>query len=331
MIAQNKAMQILMDNATSFKECKEILALTEAEVANASNDMVAKLFKSAIDKSHVDFGDIPESKGDITKYKGYKTMSESLTYLRNIADKANIKIEELNVVEKAVANIIAYRDHFEKGFKLNKDFIILQYNSLVAMCVEATTILISSMIEYVKRVDKLEFEIVNTKISIGGVCIDNLEKFNKTVSSGDFSKVINSVIKSGSEGFNGAAAAAITLATIGGVITLVTILRESIFFFYNSRMKIADFLNTQALFLELNRNNLEANSAGIPAAKKNEIIKRQQALIVKLRKYADKVKVNDTTANNKVKTDIKRENSEWKLSDVKQDSVKTDPTGFQLL
>lgn len=330
MKAQNDAIQILMDNANSFKERREILALTEAEINNVNNNMVSKLFKSAIDKAYVDFDDIPESKGDITKYKGYKTMADTLALIRGIAQKSNIKLEQLDIVEKSISNIIAYRDAFEKGFKLNKEFIILQYNTLVAMCVESTTVILSSLIDYVKRVDKLEFEVINSKINIGSMCIDNLDKFNKSVSGGDFSKVINGVIKSNSEGFVGTAAVTVA-SVIAGSILLVNIIREGIFFFYNSRVKLADFLKTQALFLELNRNTLEANAAGLPAAKKNEIIKKQEKLMKQLRTLADKVQVNSDMAEAKAKADIKKENTGWKLDDVRSDAVQTDTTGFQLL
>ena len=330
MVAQNDAIKILLDNAQSYKERREIFALTEAELNNVNNNMVAKLFKSAIDKSYVDFDDIPESKGDITRYKGYKTMTDTLTTIGDIASRSNIKLAELDIIQKAISNIIAYREQFEKGFKLNKDFIILQYNTLVAMCVESTTLLMVSLVDYVKRVDKLEFTVVNSKINIGGICITNLDKFNKTVANGDFSKVIGAVIKTGAQGFTGMSIA-IPAAIIVGSILLVNIIREAIFYFYQSRMKLSDFLKTQALFLELNRNNLEANAAGLPAAKKNEIIKKQEKLIVKLRTLADKIKVNSKMAEDKSKADIKKENDGWKIADVKTDSVQTDKTGFQLL
>lgn len=319
-----------MDNATTCKERNSILALTEAELANVNSNMVSKLFKSSIDKAHIDFDDIPDSKGDITKYKGYTTMADTLQLLRGIADKSNVKIEAINIVEKAISNIIAYREAFEKGFKLNKDFVILQYNTLVAMCVESTSVILSSLVDYVKRVDKMEFELINSKINIGGLCVNNLDKFNKSVSTGDFSKVINAVIKSNSEGFVGTAVATVA-AVIAGSILLVNIIREAIFFFYNSRVKIADFLKTQALFLELNRYSLEANAAGLPAAKKNEIIKKQEKLMVKLRSMADKIMVNSKTAETKAIADIKVENEGWKIDEVKSESVGRDSNGFQLL
>lgn len=331
MVAQNDVIKILLENADSFKERREILALTEAELKNVNNNMVSKLFKSAIDKSYIDFDDIPESKGDITKYKGYKSMMKTLKYIEDIVTRSNIKMNELDIVNKAISNVTAYREQFEKGFRLNKDFIILQYNTTVAMCVEATTLLMVSLVDYVKRVDKLEFTVVNSKINIGGICITNLDKFNKTVANGDFSKVMNAVIKTGSEALTGTTIAAISIGIVAGTILLVNIMREAIFYFYSARMKLSDFLNTQALFLELNRNNLEANAAGLPAAKKNEIIKKQERLMVKLRSMADKIKVSSKIAEEKAKVDIKKENEGWKISDVKSDSVQTDTTGFQLL
>ena len=327
----NPALNILLENANSFTERKQILSLTEAETEKINNNMISKLFKSAIDKSYIDFDDIPNSKGDITKYSGFTDMMDCLNIIEKTADQNHQKINELNIVNKAISNIIAYRTQFELGFKLNKDFIILEYNTLVAACVAGTSAIIASYMDYAKRVDQIEFKIINSKVSVGDLCIKELDRFNKTVASGDFSKVINTVNKSDNARAVGEGVVVTASLIISGVVALVISLRMLVHYFYYSRMKIADYLRMQAMFLELNKNNLKANANGLSAEKRNKIIDKQQALINKLLSLADKIKVNSVMTEKKVNVEKKKEESGWKFNDVKQDALSKDETGIQLL
>ena len=95
-------------------------------------------------------------------------------------------------------------------------------------------------------------------------------------------------------------------------------------------MKLSDYLKLQATFLELNKNNVEANS-GIPVKKRNEILKKQEKLSEKLRAMADKIKVDGVATTNTVNAEIKKENSGWKIRDVESDAASSDSNGYQLL
>lgn len=331
MFERNPITDILLENCKNFSERREIFSLTEAEMHNVNNNMVGKLFNSAIEKSHIDYDDIPKSKGDITKYSGYKSMVESLELLKGIAIKSAHKIPEIDVIEKALDNIVAYRNVFERGFKLNKDYVILQYNTVVMACVIGTSSLISSYVDFVKKIDKYEFTIINPKSHPGKVCIDNLTKFNRSVASGDFAKVMNNVISSGSEALTGAAVATIGVTIIGGAIIGAVFMRDIVFYVYYSRVKIAEYMRTQALFLELNQNIINSNSYNMPADKKEKVLRKQADLISKLHKSADTIDVSDKMASNSMNIELKKENSSWKIEDVKAQSSGKDSDGFQLI
>ena len=326
----NPITKILLENCKTFSERRELFSLTEAETLGVNNNMVNKLFQSAVNKSHVDFGDIPKSKGDVTKYSGYKSMVESLDILKNLSLKNSHKIPQIETVQKALDNIVTNRNLFERGFKLNKEYVTLQYNTLVMSCVIATSALIVSYVDYVKRVDRVEFVIINANNTPGELCIENLVKFNKSISSGDFIKVMNGVITSGSEGFTGTGTA-IASAIIMGAIFGVTFMRDIVFYVYYSRVKIAEYLRVQALFLELNKNNINSQGYNMAADKKEKVLRNQAVLIDDLKKYANMIDVSDRMATSNMKTDIKKENSGWKLDDVKSQNASTDSTGFQLI
>lgn len=331
MNEMNPVAKILLENCKSFAERRELFALTEAEMNGVNNNMINKLFDSAINKAHVDFGDIPNSKGDITKYSGYKSMDESLNVLKQLAVKNGHKIPEIEVVEKAIDGIIAHRNQFERGIKLNKDYVVLQYNTLVMSCVIATSALITSYVDFVKRVDRVEFVITNGNHNPGAVCITNLSKFNKSVASGEFSKIMNAIITNDGEAFTMTTGGAIATAIIAGAIIGVTFMRDIVFYVYYSRVKLAEYLRVQALFLELNKNIINSQGYSMAAEKKDKVLKNQAALIDDLKRIADAIDVSDHLANNNMKNEIKKENSGWKLDDVRSQNASTDPTGFQLI
>lgn len=326
----NPITKILLENCKTFSERRELFGLTEAESHSVNNNMVNKLFQSAINKSHVDFGDIPKSKGDVTKYSGYKSMVESLEILKNLSLKNSHKIPQIETVQKALDNIVTNRNLFERGFKLNKDYVILQYNTLVMSCVIATSSLIVSYVDYVKRVDKIEFVIINASNTPGELCIENLTKFNKSVSTGDFTKVMSGIVTGDGESFTGTASVIATGILVGAIFG-VTFMRDIVFYIYYSRVKIAQYLRVQALFLELNKNTINAQGYDMPADKKEKVLRNQAVLIDELKKYADMIDVSDRMATSNMKNDIKKENSGWKLDDVKSQNASTDPTGFQLI
>lgn len=325
----NPAFKILIENATSFQERGQIHALLENEVYKVNNTMISNLYKSALDKAHVDFEDIPNSKGDITKYSGFKSMIESIALLKEIFTKANIKITDLETVETAVNNIIAHRNLFEKGFSLEKEFIILQYNVLVFACVESVSTIISSFVDYVKRPDKVEFSIIKNARVSGWLCINNLEKFNLAVKKGELTKVLTTVINSGRENLTGKDLA-IPALVIGAVLAIVPLMRELIFYFYYSRMKLSDYLKQQATFLEINKSNI-SSSTSMTLKKKNDILKKQDERIKLLRDLADKLQVNDKMREKKTINELKNENKNWTIDTVRKQSVNDDTEGYQIL
>jgi len=325
----NYAFKILLENARTFSDRNKITALMENEVQSVNNAMVSNFYKSALEKAHVDFEDIPNSKGDITRYSGYQSMAETLDLIEQIADKNNVKIAEIEVIKDAIKNIATYRESFEKGFRLEKEFIILQYNTLVYACVEATSIMISSYVDFVKRPDRNEFTIVRDHIHGSHTSVQNLEKFNLAVKQGEFSKVLNAVITTGGDNLVGIDDLVVPTLIMGGVLILVPLIRELIFGFYYSRMRVSDYLAHQATLLEINKQSVQASN--MPAKQKNEVIKKQAHQIQKLRKMSDTIRVDKSMADSKATVELNKENKGWTIDEVKSQAASTDSNGFQLL
>ena len=331
---RNELIDTLLENATSFSERSEITSLTEAETYKVSNIMVANLYQSVLDKSYIDFDDIPRSKGDITHYSGYKNMISSISTIKDIATKSNKKIPELDIVDQAISNLVAYKETFEKGFKLNKDFIVLQYNTLVAGCVNATTKIIYSYMDYVRTVDSIEIVVKEDTLNDGKFAIDALDRFNKLVSNGEFAKTMNFIIKNKpnvNESYllEGIAIAAIPAIIVVSVVSLVKILRLLIFTFYNKKEELSRYLEMQAMFLELNKETINASNNRMDPNKKRQVLKKQERIIKKLRILADKLSVDDRLSAKKTVIDIKKEDSGIRISDVKTQAAQAD-SGLEL-
>lgn len=324
------SQKIMLENASSFKERGEIKALTESESRTLDSSLLSELFKDATNKAHVDFEDIPQTKGHIIKYKGYANMQSSLDILQQIADTSNKKIPEISTVKQAVMNINACADLFDKGFRYDKDFIKLVYNTLVLSCVIATSGLIESYIEYVKRPDQIEFAIKNPQSSPCEQTIANLDSYNQAMKSGEFRRGIMEMIKSDNKNFVGGLVSG-GLA-LGLVISIVPITRELIYTVYYTRMKVSDYLNQQILLVEANKSRVELRS-DLTIKKKNEILKKQEATVKKLMRISDAIKVDYAVASNKANNEIKNNNKQFTFDKLKDTSINggSSDAGFTLI
>lgn len=325
----NVAIEFLMENATTYRERRDIETLTESEMAQVNNTLVTNLYKSAIDKSHVDFEDIPNSKGDLTKYKGYQQTIQVIDLLEKLSVQQGVSVPELMVVKDAINNIIRYRDSFEKGFRLDKEFITMQYNTLVFAVVEATSLIIANYVDFVKRVDQNDFQITRNPRSQSALVIDSLVKFNMSVKRGDFSKALQAVIATGKENFAGSTVILTAVGISMAVASIVPVTRELIFGFYYTRMKLSDHLKHQAELLEINRQSVEASNR--PAKERNAIVKNQTTKIRQLQALSDKIKVQHQIGETQARKEMGKENRGWSIDSVRSQSASTDSTGFSLL
>lgn len=315
MIQRNYMMDILTENATTFSDKAKLNMLTEAEQAVINNKMIGNIYQSALKKRDVDFDNIPLTKGDIQKFNGYDNIMGTLSTLKQLSSKFGIKIEEINVIETAVSNIRVYKSVFERGFALDNDFLMMYYNSLVYACVESTSLILSSYVEYVKTVNAVDFTLKKGKGITGNVCINNLKKFNQSVKTGEFSKFANTMLDKNKQNFVGGTAATIA---IGLAVAIVPIARELIYYAYESRMNISEFLEQQAAFLEMNKVRL--NSSEMEAGQRNKVLAKQGEVIKKLEKYADRVRVNHKLTNKNASNKIKQDNKAWTINSVEDDN-----------
>jgi len=321
MLKRNYCIDILLENATSYEEKNKIYSLNEAEQALVNDRMVGNLYKSALKRKDIDFGDIPNSKGDIQKFGGYQNMVATLEILEGLSKKFGIKIPEIQIVDNAVNNIRVQKRVFEKAYNLNVDFLKMYYQALVLACIDATTLLLASYVEYTKTLNNIEFQIKKGKGVSGHICIDSLAKFNQSVKDGSFNKFADGLLSKGQENFMGAIGAAIgastatkTVAAVFIGASVVPILRGLLFYFYDARMTVSEKLAYQKELLDMNAFRL--NAVNMDAQTRNKILDKQKGYMDKLERMSDKIRVNSQLAVKSSANSIKQDNKQWNIGNV---------------
>ena len=328
MFHRNYCMDILLENATSYTEKSKIYGLTEAEQAVVNDRMIGNLYQSALKRKDIDFGDIPNSKGDLQKFGGYSNMVATLDILTKLSKKFGIRIPEIQIVEDAVNNIRTQKVSFEKGYQLNIDFIKLYYQSLVLACIDATTLLLASYVNYTKTINNVEFQLKKGKGISGNICIDSLNSFNKSIKDGSFNKFVSGLFNKKQENFLGTAAAKLVALPIKATITVATsivpVLRGLLFYFYDAKMSVSEHLAYQKELLEMNKFSLEAGN--MDAQKRNKILSKQQKYIDRLSSLSDKMLVRNQLATKSSINGINADNKNYNIN-----SLSNDGDGFMFI
>lgn len=298
----------LADRQTRTK----IMNLNEADQNAVLTALTSKLYDHIVAKvDDIDYGEIPSTKGDITKLSNYDKLYECITILENILAEYKQDATPIKVIGEAIANISTRKELFERAFKFDVELPIIMYNNTVLSIINGVSFMIATCIEFIKTPTNESFDIVLDKVAYNktknNMIYRNLKKFNKTCSNGDFDKAMNHIITARVKGYN---EAAVVGTVIGGaavvltiLVSIIPILREMVFFFYYSRMRVSEFFDVQADLLQMNAHNLEINDANTTEDKKERILSKQLKIVELFRKISNKI----SYTNKKAEVDTEKE------------------------
>lgn len=312
-MAAIRVHNIVME-ASSKDDQKYMASMSKNDINQINGGLLQNLYGAVLDRKNIDFGDIEDSAGDIEKLKYYKNDIACLDTLEELYRKNNIDEPVAGTVRTAISNMKKYRPQFQTGFKMKHDFIMLTYNSLCMAITDAVSTLIAEYMTYVVSTNDTKYSL-NPKGNRGRVPIDSLESFNRYCQDDRFGQALDFMIGEQKKAFMGDTVI-ITGAIVLILLSIVPLIREIVYFYYKSRVKISDYLNMQADFLEMNKLAVEASNRG-PAEKKS-IIKKQDAVIKKMRRNADKIQINNVDTNDVIKKEVKDENSLWSLNNIEK-------------
>ena len=316
------------DTPSYYKESENIKVILEDSDSPITRKYQEKLYNQVLKKGHINFGDIPASKGNIKNYSGYNTMCETLRTIKSMAteSKANDVVKYVEILETAINNISSLSSTYEKGFMTRTEYVGLEYDMYVYLCVEATTALLYSFVEVVKSPDKttLDMTIKNTKLRADEFYFEQLKKFNTTQKNMgiEYRKMLESMCNKDKSNFVGAEIVGIG-TIIAVAMSIIPISREVIYQIYSLRGNLADNLEMQANFLDLNKSCVENNEI-MTEDKKRKILAKQEKLSKKLQTLANKIRVKSSKSIMDSKRELNKDNRMLTIDNIK-DEISNSP------
>lgn len=302
---------------------KILVSVSEADKNQVLSSITNKLYNNIVEKvDDIDFGTIPNSKGDITKIDNYDKLMECYALLRQIMEQYNQDTKRnLDVIGEAIDNVISRKNLFEKSFQMNLELPMIMYSTIVLSIVSSISFMISSCIEFIKSPTQDTFDIEVDKVALNrtkdNILFDNLKKFNDACRKGQVDTSIEYIIKNNIKNFTGYEIGLVVsgIALIGILLNIIPILRELIFFFYYTRVRVSDYFDVQADLLQMNAYNLE--TVGKNDAEKKKIAKKQMKIVDLFRKISNTIGIDNKNAEVKATKEIVQKSKEkYKYSDV---------------
>lgn len=303
---------------------KTLLAIDEADSNKVLDSLTSKLYQAITEKAYeIDFSYVEDTKGDITTLANYEKLLECINIIKSILIEYHQDTKHPDTILTAIANIRDRRDTFTKAFAMKMDLPILLYNTIVLSIVSSTSLIISTSMEFIRDAGDQDYNIKFDKVAYAkssqSLLFSNLEKFNKSCSSGELDKTLDHVFSSGTRQLLGINT--MTVVSIVGITVLVTsiipILRELTFFFYHSKQSISDYFEIQADLLQMNSQYLSNNTTyGKTDKERKEIAKRQEKIAKNFRKIGNAMAVDNKKAEAATKKDIASSKKKYKVNDV---------------
>lgn len=310
---------------------KVLVTINEADQNQVMGSLATKLYDAIVKKvTDIDFGQIPQSRGDITKIPNYLDIVGCLTTIRDMMVASKQSTQTPDIIFSSIENMKKYQKIWEKGYLLDNEMVIVFYNTIALSIVSAVSLLTSATVEFIKNpqsdVIDLELARVANHKTKDNLLFKNLDKFNKACKKGDIEKVFNEVLKAQRQIKENTvikeniAAILFTGAMVLGLLsTVIPILHQLTNALYCLRQDVADYLAGEADVIRLNAEKVQYNRAKTPEQKK-KIIARQHKIADHFKKWSNKLMIKSTKADVEAMKKIKEENSnKSKIGDVVDD------------
>lgn len=316
--------------------------ITNESIKTIVLDKLYSVVSNKISKMDIEFQEIMSSNGDYLKYKNFKTCDETVKALvalvkENRENLSVTAIDQLQCIFKAHDHLIANTKVFKDAFAYNVGPAKQYYFTIVASIIYATGFIITSMIDYERRNGMVDYKIIfkNENILERGMpknMLETIRQFNMDIETNNIKKSVEAMknvkptVKSesstldsiktllSSQSFTtGLKYTAIGVATVIGLFMVPALIRYTIYFFMHSKVKLSEYFEHEAIFLELNVRRLK--NVGTPVDQK--VIEKQEASIAKLHAFAAKLSGDKYAAERAAANEIEAENRK-----VVQDSDK---------
>ena len=287
----NKAITEYFDMSDK-KTLRTLLHLNEANQNSVVMSLTSKLYDKIVEKcDDIDYGEIPNTKGDITKLSKYDSMKETISIMHDLLKEYKQDTGPVDELSVAFSNVETRKDLFERAYRYNAELPIAMYCNVVLGIITGISYMIATCIEFIKDPGTENFRISLDKVSYAKtkdhMIYNTLKSFNKSCERNEFDKAMEAVLKSSTKNFGGAAiAGGIAIGVLGTILVLIPVLRELIFMFYYMRMKVSDFFDIQADLLQANAYSIESNKT-LDRDEQEKIIAKQLKCVNSFRKISN--------------------------------------------
>lgn len=289
-----------------------ITSFTEEEHPKAMAVLANKLYGMLVDKlEDIDFKEIEDSEGDITKFKYYTKTRESIAVLKELAIQSGSGEEDVKDIEKALTYLESNKTVFMKAFRLDVHILKYLYNTIVMAIIADIAYFTTVCVEFVKNPDHtVSMEISNvkkykTKFYMVHEAIKN---FNGMVEKKQLEKVANGLMKVKSENFateistamfiGGLLAGAVALFVIVVKVIIPTI-RELAYLFFAVRVSVANYCAVQQKLLEANSLRIKSNGGA------KDVAERQLKIAAFFEKLSNFFAIKVVPAEKKIDSTLK--------------------------
>lgn len=323
----------LQDETTRNKLCSLITTEQTAIVESEQNSIIlaltSKLYQMIVGKvDEIDFGEIPDTKGDVTKLSKYSDIRECLTVLRDLISQYKQDTTPVDEITTCLNNIVRHKPLFTRGYMADIEIVEVTYCEMVLAVVESLSYMIAATIEYVKVPNSDGFQIALDKAGIArtrqSMVYHALCGFNKACAKDQLDKAFEPIIKARVKRITGVDDIAIIagIAAIAGILmNILPILRELTFFFFALRTRVSQYFDIQADLLEMNARDVEMNNSAT-IGKRDEVVKKQKAIAKFFKNISNKICIDQTYAEKTAPKEVELADKKMKYDDV----VDTNPT-----
>ena len=333
---------------------KVLVSLTEASDQNqALLSASVKLYEFIQAKvADIDFGEIPKSRGDITKIPNYQDLVDCANTIHTLLVQYKQSTEPTEIVLSSIENMKKLRSEWEKSFAIGCELVQVTYNTLALSIVSSVSFLISTCIEFIKDPAQESYELsLNTTSKISSkdyLLFTNLKKFNTSCDKGQMEKSLKEILKASvnvkesgeiktlmvedSSSITEDAITAIvagitgTMFVISLLSVLLPIIQELVCFLYCAKQNVSDYFSIQSDIVRLNAENVKLDMTKTPA-ERNKIYKKQTAIADSFKKISTKLAVKMKGSNKKAQqmVDDERKNKRKYQPVTSPKTVQNDP------
>ena len=261
-----------------------------------------KLYTDILSKSNIDYGDIPNSTGALLKYRGYPLLQETIDKINTLYK--GISSEEVTTMNKLHDMIIDCKKDYETGFTYDIELIKIIYNTSVLTLYELINLCIISYTKIMRKNAKIEVSFITKKKSDLSI-YNNAKSLVKMYESGQWKRIMKEFHKNPTmfSGTGGAMEAKfsvggllkaisdapniikIPVAIVAGVIMLLVIVRQLVYWFYCGASKVNEYIKTQKQFVDV------VIAQEKVAGESTEVIEKHSAIADKLSSITNFIEV----------------------------------------